>query len=113
MRILFIKWAFKHLFKGYQFPFEKLNDKLIRMNDAHRKNYYQQARELLEMEVYKDIMQEAIRKFYQKLSVSSNSSIEQAAYRLTLIWINEEFEQVFKKMSLSFSNNPPKLNPKM
>jgi len=32
---------------------------------------------------------------------------------ITLIWINEEFEQVFKKMSLSFSNNPPKLNPKM
>lgn len=113
MKHLLAQFIFRMFFKGYQFPFEKLNEKLIRMNEVHRRNYYQQAREILEMEVYQDILQEGIRKFYQQLSVKANGKIDQTAYRLTLTWITEEMDGMLRKLALSFNDNPAKINPKL
>lgn|SRR3990167_10316554 len=113
MKKKIIEWLFYWCFKGYVFPFEKLNDKLLAMDEARRRNYFATAKELIENEVLTDIIQEATRKFYQELSVKSSGSIEQAGYRMTLIWINEQFNKKIKELAMQFTTFKPKELPKL
>lgn len=102
--IKLVSILFKMLYNGYVFPFEKLNDKIMTMNEAQRKNYYQSARELLENPVFKDVLQESIRTIYQKLSVNSNGKVEQNAYRATLVWI-KDFTKLIEGFAVMFHDN--------
>lgn len=78
------------------------------MNEAQRRNYYQQARELQDNEVFKDVLNESVRKFYQRLSVKTNGKVEQSAYRTTLVWITDEFLKVIEGFAVMFYDNTPK-----
>lgn len=113
MKKKIIEWLFYWCFKGYVFPFEKLNDKLLEMDEARRRNYFASAKELIENEVLQDVLQEATRKFYQELCVKSSGSTEQASYRMTLTWINQQFTQTIKGLAMQFRDFKPKELPKL
>jgi cell fate (sporulation/competence/biofilm development) regulator YmcA (YheA/YmcA/DUF963 family) len=84
-----VQYLFKKWFSGYVMPFETSDDKLFKMKEPERTEYYRQAKELLENRVFVAEMQEEVRKFMQKLAVSTTNDIERTAYRLTLKWIND------------------------
>ena len=107
MKQKLIEWMFYKCFRGYVFPFEKLNDKLLKMTEAQRRNYFASAKELMENEVLNDVLEEAVRKFYQELSVKSQGKLEQGAYRLTLTWINQQFKNKIKELALLFREWKP------
>lgn len=106
MKQRIVEKLFYWIFKGYVFPFDKLNDKLLRMDETKRRNYFGKAKELLENEVFTDVLQECTRKLYQELSVKSQGKVEQTSYRATLTWIND-FHKKFQELALQFREFKP------
>jgi len=95
--------TFLKVYDGYEFPFDRLRDKLDKKNEAELREYYKRCDELLQDEVLQDILQEGVRKMYQKLAVATQNSDEQNAYRATLIWIKTEFEGTLKELASLYS----------
>lgn len=81
---MLIDWIFSKLFKAYAYPFSRSNDRIAAMKDAERMEYYRQAKDLLDNRVYRQEMEEIVRRFYQELALKTPSNMEMQAYRLTL-----------------------------
>ena len=81
-----IQEQFAKEFALYEFPFEKADDKILKMDEGERKEYFRQAKEdVLESKVWSIEIQELIRVFYQELAIKTTTEVEREAYRLTLI----------------------------
>lgn len=87
---LFTKW-----FAGYVFPFEKLDQALMKKDFAGQNAFYLSAKNVLAEEAFSQILQEGMRKLYEKLSLSTQSEMDQTAYRLTMSWARD-FELAMK-----------------
>lgn len=85
----FVEWYFKKRFSAYLFPFERSDEKIMQMPDAEKKEYYRQAKDLLENRVFKQEIQEALRKKYQELSLNTANVSDMQAHRLACTFIKD------------------------
>ena len=104
---MIVQWLFNKLYGGYAYPFKRSDAKIMEMADAEKKEYYRQAKDLLENRVYMQENEEAVRNFYQELAVKTGSKVEQQAYRLTLMFIQAQDKRV---RSLASLYQPPNVN---
>lgn len=95
-----VEWYFKKRFASFVFPFEKSDEKIMRMGDAEKKEYYRQAKDLLENRVWKQESEEALREFYQQLAVKTLGLTDQQAHRLVCIFIKNFYKRVASLASL-------------
>ena len=87
--------SFEETFGAYEFPFDRADTKIKLMPKETRREYYRQAKELIEMsKPFKMELQECIRTFYQELAIKTVTEEERHAYRLTLKFI-QDFENRF------------------
>lgn len=84
-----VNYIFSNVFFGYVFPFNTADDKLEKMNQAQRNNYYREAQELLGMKVYQSEIEELIRHFYNELAIKTKDEKDMTAYRLTLLMLQK------------------------
>lgn len=103
----FVQWVFRKKFQAYVFPFESSDAKIAKMSDAEKKEYYRQAKDLLENRVFQQELQESIRKFYQELALKTGSVADMQAHRLTCTFIQDFHRRV---MSLATLYQPPSIN---
>jgi hypothetical protein len=91
-----VVWLFARWFAGYNFPFEKLDQKIMNMEPGKQNAFFQSAQNVLNEKAFKEVMQEGMRKLYEKLTLSTQSAIDQTAYRLTMSWARD-LENAFKE----------------
>lgn len=91
-----IVWLFARWFSGYMFPFEKLDEKIAKMGMAEQNSFFLSAKNVLAEQAFEEVLQEGMRKLYEKLSLSTQSEMDQTAYRLTMSWVRD-FENAMKQ----------------
>lgn len=104
---LLIELVFTRRFASFEYPFERSDAKIMSMQDAEKKEYYRQAKDLLENRVYVQEMQELIRSFYQDLSIKTVEAVDMQAHRLTLLAIQNLDKRIRGLASLY---SPPTIN---
>ena len=95
------------LYEAYSYPFTRSDKKIAAMPDQERKEYFRQAKELLENRAYRQEFEDLTRRFYQELAVKTTSNEEMLAYRLTLKMI-QDFDKRFQALARMYSPNAPK-----
>lgn len=108
MRKIIVQWLFKKAFEQYIFPFSRSDEKIQKMNEAQRTEYFRQAIELTENRVYTQEVEEIIRVYYQKLSVKSFNGVEQASYRQALLLFQELDKRIKSQAVLYKAPSLPK-----
>lgn len=102
-----VRKVFEKLYDAYSYPFTRSDRKIALMPDAERKEYFRQAKDLLENRAYRQEFEDLTRRFYQELAVKTTSNDEMLAYRLTLKMI-QEFDKRFQSLARMYTPNVPK-----
>lgn len=104
---MLVEWIFSKLYKAYEYPFERSDRRIAGMNEAERTAYYLSCKRVVDERAYTQEMQEAVRHFYQELSLKTDSRTKQDAYRLTLKFI-QDLDKRLKALSTLYK--PPAIS---
>lgn len=107
-----VRKVFEKLYGAYSYPFTRSDKKIAAMPDPERKEYFRQAKELLDNRAYRQEFEDLTRRFYQELAVKTTSNEEMLAYRLTLKMI-QDFDKRFQALARMYTPNAPKELPKL
>lgn len=107
-----VKKLFELLYATYHYPFERSDARIYKMKDPERKEYFRQAKELLDNRAFIQEFEELTRKYYQELAVKATNETEKAAYRLTLKAI-QDFHKRFQQLGAMYTPHSPNKLPKL
>jgi hypothetical protein len=101
-----VEQVFMREFEAYNMPFQRIDDKIMRMSEGERAEYLIGARTWIENKTFNAEIDEAMRKFYAELALKSGNVAEVQAYRLTI-----KFMKDFKKRAafLAASYHEPRM----
>jgi len=103
---------FQRYFKTFEYPFDR-SDKLIsQMKAPERKEYFRQAKDVLENRAIKQEIQEVVRQYYQELAIKTQNPVEQMAYRLALKAL-QDLNGRFLQLSNTYMELQPKYTDKL
>ena len=97
--------AFYALFSGYAYSFDSSDSLIEKMGEGQRKEYYLQAKVLLENQVLRQEIKEWKRQLYAHLALKAMGDMECSAYRTTLLAVNK-FEKRLNRLANSHTQAP-------
>lgn len=100
-----LEWLFERTFRAYSYTFRRSDEIIEAMKDPERREYYRQAKELAENKVFRQEMEEMIRRYYQELSLKSTTKLEQQGYRMALLSLQDLDRRI---KSLALLSKPPR-----
>jgi hypothetical protein len=101
-----IEQVFSREFGAYNMPFQRIDDRIMRMSESERAEYLIGARTWVENKTFNAEIDEAMRRFYAELALKSGNVAEVQSYRLTI-----KFMKDFKKRAafLAASYHEPRM----
>jgi len=101
-----VEQVFMREFEAYNMPFQRIDERIMRMSEGERAEYLIGARTWIENKTFNAEIDEAMRKFYAELALKSGNVAEVQAYRLTI-----KFMKDFKKRAafLAASYHEPRM----
>ncbi len=66
-----VRSMFQWLFRGYNYPFINSDEEILKWPESIQRNYYSDARRLLENKVHQQETNEMIRHYYEELAMKS------------------------------------------
>ena len=102
-------WTVNKLFMAYfgtfYYPFESVNNKVMRMKDEERLIHMNSVYNFVESKAYRIEFQEIIRTMYTELATKPYNDVTVSAYRMALIFFKDfdkrlkEIHQEYKKLT--------------
>lgn len=107
-----VRRLFEMAYATYSYPFTRSDALIGAMKDPERKEYFRQAKDIIENKAYRQEFQELTRRFYQELALKTTTKEEMLAYRLTLKMI-QDFDKRFMGLARMYSPDKPKDTDKL
>lgn len=97
-------WMFNRLFKYFNYPFDKADDKFDNLTELEQFKYLQDIRDVVENKAYQEEYQEIIRTIYERLATESQSTAQFTGYRLSLI-VLKRFDQRLRLLKEKYTHH--------